>query len=70
MKKREKNSLEKRMFKKTIDGMISICLRMFYAQEEEKDFAKFCNTLINDTPAEFYARPIIKKGEENAYVHD
>lgn len=61
--KQIKQKIEKMMFKKTIDGILSIAVRMFYAQDEVKDCADFFVRLINDTPDAFYERPIIPAKE-------
>lgn len=58
MKKIKPNGLQAKMAKKVIDGILLVALRMWDATPKDKPFDEFCTDLINDTPAEFYARPI------------
>lgn len=67
MKKKEK--MTQILMKRTVDGILDVVFRMFTAQDEEKDFRTFCESLVNDTPSGFYARPISKKGGKED-VHD
>lgn len=62
-------NIQKQATKKTIDGIIDILLRMYQAYKDDcltnhkipDEFEWFCLAIIQDTPDEFYDRPIAKE---------
>lgn len=71
MKVKIKDKIQHRVFKKTFDGLATIALRMYGSQDDIKDFRTFFESLIQDTPEQFYSRPLKKVGEEKyPDVHD
>lgn len=53
-----KLDIQKQIMKKTTDGIINVLFRMYEASDKHCEFAEFCKELLNDTPEQFYARPI------------
>lgn len=62
--KEKMENLKASAMKKTTDGIIDVLLRMYAADTSGCMLLEFLYKVKEDSPSEFYNRPIQKKGED------